>query len=129
MRITLKTLVFSAIVLCTTAAFAADRARVTVPFSFTAMGQPFPAGSYSLTMNMNNSIVTLASFTDVTKRITWLMTPADSKNDLGVVTFEALGLSRTLKTIQVGDHITPDLTTAFKHEKRGVSATTSLSGQ
>ena len=129
MRIALKTLLLSAIVLCTTAAFAASGGKVTVPFSFTAMGQSFPAGSYSLTMNMNDSVVTLASFTDSSKRITWLVIPADPRNELGVVTFDALGLNRTLRTIQVGSHITPNLTTGDKHGKRGVSATTSLSGQ
>ncbi len=129
MRIALKTLLFAAIVLCTTAAFAANASKLTVPFSFTAMGRSFPAGSYSLTMNMNNSEVTLASFTDSSKRITWLTLPADPRNELGVVTFDALGLNRTLRTIQVGSHITPNLTLGNKHEKHGISATTSLSGQ
>ena len=129
MRIAFKTMLFSAIVLCTTAAFAANATKLTVPFNFTAMGQSFPAGSYSLTMGMNNSVVTLASFTDSSKRITWLMMPADPRNELGVVTFDALGLNRTLRTIQVGCHITPNLTMGGKHGKRGISATTSLSGQ
>src|ERR1700760_3037768 len=61
MRITFKTLVLSSAALCATAAFAANQARVDVPFSFTAKGQTYPAGMYYVTMNGSHTIVTISS--------------------------------------------------------------------
>jgi len=78
MRITFKTLVLSSAALCATAAFAATQARVDVPFSFTAKGQSYPAGSYDVMLDSNHNVVTLASETDATKHISWAVGPADA---------------------------------------------------
>ena len=48
MRIALRSLVFSSAAFCATVAFAANQARVDVPFSFTAKGHSYPAGMYDI---------------------------------------------------------------------------------
>jgi len=126
MRITLKTLVLSSAALCATAAFAANQARVDVPFSFTAKGQSYPAGSYDVTLDSTQNLVTLASETDATKHITWTVCPAEAAKTPAIVMFDETGADHALRTVQIGDKVTPNLDPQSKH---GVSATTSIGGQ
>ena len=113
MRINLKTLVLTSAAFCATAAFAANQARVDVPFSFTAKGQSYPAGSYNVSTDANENMITLASRAEAAKA------PA-------VVKFDEVGTDHALRSIQVGAHVTPNLDT---RNKKGVAATTSISGQ
>jgi hypothetical protein len=110
---------------------AADLVTVNVPFTFTAMGQSFPAGHYDIAVTGNNSLVTLYSKTDATKRLTWVVRPVDARKAAGVVTFDEQGTSYSLKNIQVGSRITPNLDpqTSDPQTKRGVGATTSVGNQ
>jgi len=126
MKFALKTLVAPTIAVCATAAFAANVARVEVPFSFTAQGQSYPAGSYEVTTDMNHNFITLANEADTSKHLTWMVGPADEGKAPTVVTFDQAGNSYHLKTIQLGDKITPNLDTK---SKAGISATTSIGGQ
>jgi hypothetical protein len=126
MKLSLKSLVIPAVALCATAAFAANNARVDVPFGFTAQGQSYPAGSYAVTTDANHSSVTLASEMDASKHLTWVIQPADAAKSAAVVTFDQAGNAYYLKTVQLGDKITPNLDT---HSKTGISATTSIGGQ
>jgi hypothetical protein len=126
MKITFKHLIFCSAALCASAAFAADRARVEVPFSFTAKGQSFPAGSYSVAFDANHSVVRLASKTDAAKEICWSTGPADIAKAPAVLSFDRVGADYALKTIQLGDRVTPNLNSVGK---RGVSATTSIGGE
>ena len=127
MQLTLKTLVLSSAALCATAAIAANQARVDVPFSFTAKGQSYPAGSYAVTLDANHNFVTMTNNTDAAKHITWYVSPADPAQAPALVTFDQLGTDHTLRTIQLGEHVTPNLDTPTK--RRGISATTSIGGQ
>lgn len=126
MRISLKPLVLASAILCASAAMAANLVTVNVPFTFTAMGQSFPAGHYDIAVTGNNSLVTLYSRTDASKRLTWVVRPADARTAPGVVTFDELGSNYSLKNIQVGSRITPDLD---RRANRGVNATTSVGNQ
>jgi hypothetical protein len=126
MRITLKTLALSSAIFCATAALAADRFAVNVPFAFTAMGQSFPAGHYDIATSQNNGFITLYSETDTAKRLTWVVGPADARKAASVVTFDQSGGDYLLKNIQVGSRVTPNLDVPAN---RGVSATTSISNQ
>ncbi len=126
MKITLKTLVLSSAALCATAAFAATQARVDVPFSFTAKGQSYPAGSYEVMLDSTHNVVTLASQTDATKHISWGVEPADAAKTPAVIKFDQVGTDHALNSIQVGNKVTPNLDTP---SKRGISATTSIGGQ
>jgi hypothetical protein len=126
MKFTLKALVVPTVTLCATAAFAANFARVDVPFSFTAQGQSYPAGRYEVTTDVNHNFITLANETDATKHLTWLVEPTDAAKMPTVVTFDQAGNAYYLKTVQLGDKITPSLD---KKSKVGISATTSIGGQ
>jgi len=126
MQVNIKSLVASAAVFCATAAFAANQAKVDVPFGFTAQGQSYPAGTYEVSLDANSNFVTMQSKTDAGKRISWSVGPADAGIAPAVVRFDQTGASYALKTIQVGEHVTPILD---KGVERGVSATTSISGQ
>ncbi len=126
MRLSLKTLVLSSAALCATAAFAANQARVDVPFSFTAKGQTYPAGAYSLALDSNDQIVTMKSRVDSAKQISWVVGPTEPVNYPAVMKFDVVGADYALKTIQFNDRITRNLD---KHPKGGISATTSIGGE
>ena len=103
--------------------------RVNVPFNFTAQGQSYPAGVYDVSTDMNHTCVTLANHMDATKHITWEVGPTDAAKAPAVVTFDEIGADYALKTIQLGDKVTPNLDKKAKGAKGGVSATTSISGE
>jgi hypothetical protein len=126
MQVNLKSIAVSSVVFCATAAFAANQAKVNVPFGFTAQGQSYPAGSYEVDLDANHNFVTMASKTDATKRISWSVGPADAANTSAVIKFDHVGADYDLKTIQIGEHVTPVLD---KNVQPSVSATTSISGQ
>jgi hypothetical protein len=126
MQLTFKSLVLASAAFCATAAFAANQARVNVPFSFTAKGQAYPAGSYDVVMDSTRNFVTLESQADASKHLTWSVGPAEAANTPAVIRFDEMGTDHSLKSIQLGERITPNLDT---HEKKGISATTSIGGQ
>ncbi len=125
MRLTIKALVLTSAAVCATAAFAANQARVDVPFSFTAKGHTYPAGAYNVTLDSNGQTVTLQSRADSTRQIGWIVGPAEAASYPAVVKFDQIGTDYTLKTIQLSNHITPNLDT----QRTGVAATTSIGGQ
>src|ERR1700728_360533 len=100
MRLTLSSLVLSSAAFCATAAFAANQARVDVPFSFTAKGHSYPAGMYDVELEGDGSFVTLASRVDLEKQIRWNVGPAEPAFKAAVVTFDQTGTDHELKTIQ-----------------------------
>jgi hypothetical protein len=126
MKHNLKAFVLASSALCATAAFAANQARVDVPFAFTAKGHTYPAGVYHVTLDASRNMVSMENQLQPAKQITWLAGPADAAKAPAVVKFDEAGSDYTLKSIQVGTRITPNLNKSSKH---GVSATTSISGQ
>jgi hypothetical protein len=126
MRLTLKALIFSSAALCATASFAASAARVNVPFNFTAKGQSYAAGIYDLSMDEQRNFVTMASKANPANQITWIVSPAKPAKSPAVVKFDLQGSGYALRSIQVGDKVTPNLDPLSKH---GLSATTSISGE
>ena len=93
---------------------------------FTAKGQSYPAGTYDVSMNEQRNFVTMASKANPGNQITWLVSPAEPAKSPAVIKFDLLGSSYALKSIQLGDKITPNLD---PQSKPGLSATTSISGQ
>jgi hypothetical protein len=126
MQVTFKSFVLTSAAFCATAAFAANQARVDVPFSFTSQGQLYPAGSYEVVLDANHNFVTMARETDATKHLTWSVGPADAAKTPAILKFDQIGAEYALRTIQLGDKVTPNLDPP---SKRGISATTSIGGQ
>jgi hypothetical protein len=125
MKTSLKTLVLTSAAFCATAAFAANQARVTVPFSFTAKGQSYPSGTYEVVLDSSANYVSLQNQTEPSKHLGWMVGPSEPAKSPAVVRFDEVGSDYTLKNIQIGNHITPNLDPKVK----GVSATTTISGQ
>jgi hypothetical protein len=125
MRISLSSLVLAS-AFCASTALAATHARVDVPFSFTAKGQTYPAGSYDVVLDGSRSFVTLASRVELGKQILWIVNPAEPAFMPAVVKFDQVGTEHALRSIQLDDKITPNLD---RHPNAGVSATTSIGGQ
>ena len=63
---------------------------------------------------MNHNFVTLANEADASKHLTWLVGPADAAKMPTVVTFDQAGNGYYLKTVQMGDKITPNPRPAFE---------------
>jgi hypothetical protein len=126
MRLTLKSLIFSSAALCATASFAASAARVNVPFNFTAKGQIYSAGTYDVSMNEQRNFVTMASKAEPGNQISWIVSPAEAAKSAAVIKFDRLGADYALRSIQIGDKVTPNLD---PQSKPGIGATISISGQ
>ncbi len=126
MKNTLKTIAFTAAAFCATAAFAANQARVEVPFDFTAKGHSYPAGTYEVSLDSAHNFVTMASKADPSKHLTWTVGSSEVATSPALVKFDEIGSDYALKSIQVGERVTPNLNPSSKH---GVVATTSIGGQ
>ena len=129
MRFMLRTLVLTSAALCATAAFAADRAVVNVPFNFETHGQAFPAGSYAVSLDPHANVLTLRN--DLTKpSINWAVSPADCDPTSPVLhmTFDDAGYTHELHSIQLGTRITSVLDAPAKHHDAG-SSVAAVSGQ
>jgi hypothetical protein len=125
MKLNFKALVLTSAAFCATAAFAANQARVNVPFSFTAKGHAYPAGAYDIMLDANRNFVTMANQAN-TQHITWTVGPAEPAASAALVKFDQVGSDYALKSIQLGARVTPNLD---QQNKRGITATTSISGQ
>ena len=130
MRSMLRTIVLTSAALCATAAFAADKAVVNVPFNFETHGIAFPAGKYSATLDINKNVMTLRNIAEPSESIVWLVSPADEtaiKSTL-LMKFNDLGSTHELRTIQLGSRITPRLDAPARRHDAG-SLVAAVSGQ
>jgi hypothetical protein len=129
MRFMLRYLVLTSAALLATSAFAADIAAVNVPFNFESHGQAFPAGRYTITLDLNENAVTLRSASNTRQSITWVTSPADRDSAAPArLTFDDAGSTHELRTIQFGTRITSILDAPAKHHGAG-SSVAAVSGQ
>jgi hypothetical protein len=94
----------------------ANAERVNVPFSFSAMGKTFPAGTYVVLQGLNGAFVTLET-QDCTKSLTRILGPgAPDPGDAHVLLrFDVTGEEYVLDSIQVHSKITSHM--AKRHPK------------
>jgi hypothetical protein len=59
MRSMIRSIVFASAALCATAAFAADKAAINVPFSFESHGKHFSAGRYEISLDSQHNTLTM----------------------------------------------------------------------
>jgi len=123
MRFMLCSLVLTSAALCATAAFAAEKAVVTVPFNFESHGQAFPAGRYDVTLDSHANVLTLRNATNTGQSMTWAVSPADCNPASPVlrVTFDDAGYTHELHSVQLGTRITSVLDAPAKHHGAGSS--------
>jgi hypothetical protein len=111
MRLNLRTLVLSSAALCSTAAFAANEARVNVPFNFVVKNHTYQSGAYKVEIEPERSLVTLIKVEDPAQSGMWLVGPADGEGRPPKVclTFDGIGQNMVLRTIQYGRLTTRNL--------------------
>ncbi|MBB6143523.1 hypothetical protein HNQ77_001472 [Silvibacterium bohemicum] len=130
MRSMLRSIAFMSVALCATAAFAADRAVVNVPFNFETHGIWFPAGEYDASLDMDKSVLTLRNIADPKEAIVWVVSPAD---EMAIekplqMKFDDLGGTHELRTVQLGSRITSRLDAPARRHDAG-SLVALVSGQ
>jgi hypothetical protein len=87
----------------------ATTATVTVPFNFTASGQTFPAGVYSVQHDSVGDLVTLQS-QQTSQSFAWIASPTSGATSTSVsLKFDQQGNSYTLHSIQAGPLVTASL--------------------
>jgi len=130
MRIMIRSVILATASLCATAAFAADRAVVDIPFNFVSNGQTFPAGRYAATLDSNQNVLALSSMTDCKVSAHWIAGPAEfnPNNEKLTLKFDDLGDSHMLRSVQFGPRITSRLDAPSRHHDAGSIAAT-VSGQ
>lgn len=130
MRIMIRSAVLATASLCATAAFAADRAVVNIPFNFVSHGQAFPAGQYAATLDPYHNVLALSSTTNPRVSARWIAGPADDNpnNSKLILKFDDLGNTHTLRTVQLGPRVTSRLDTPARRHNAG-SIVDAVSGQ
>jgi hypothetical protein len=110
----IRSLVLAPAVIFATAAFAADTSTLNVPFSFTAHGKSYPAGKYSVSVDANRQIATLASKTEMSGAIASSLSPSDGNPSAQAsvrLEFTTNGSSHELRKIRYGSLSTSDIAT------------------
>ena len=130
MRTMIRTAVLATASLCATAAFAADRAVVNIPFNFQSQGHTFPAGDYVATLDTNHNLLALKNSADAGVAANWAVGPADYNptDEKLTLKFDDLGNSHALRTVQLGPRITSRLDGPARHHDAGSIAAT-VNGQ
>ena len=122
MRFMLRSLVLTSAALCATAAFAASKVVVNVPFNFETHGQAFPAGQYEVSLDMNASTLKLSNAANTGQSVNWIVSPADRIANTAVqMKFDDAGYTHQLRSIQLGSRITPILDAPAKSHDAGSS--------
>jgi hypothetical protein len=130
MRSMLRALVLTTAAICASAAFAADRMVVNIPFNFENHGKVYPAGQYMASLDMNMSLLTLRNTTDARMNLSWVTSPADYNPSAKVLRlqFNDQEGTKQLHTIQLGSRITSVLDAPAKRHDAG-SLVAVVSGQ
>jgi hypothetical protein len=129
MRFVLRSLVLTSAALFATAAFAADKAVVTVPFNFESHGQAFPAGQYEVSLDLHENVITMSN-TNTAQTVMWTASPADyaDGSPLLRVKFDDAGSMHELHSVQIARRVTSVLDAPAKHHDAG-SSVAAVSGQ
>jgi hypothetical protein len=130
MRFPIRSLVLTSAALLATAAFAADKAVVNVPFNFQSHGQAFPAGKYEVSLDPHANVITMSNMTNTSQTVMWAASPADytDGSPLLRVKFDDAGYTRELHSVQIATRVTSVLDAPAKHHDAG-SSVAAVSGQ
>ncbi|HTV07003.1 MAG TPA: hypothetical protein VME86_16665 [Acidobacteriaceae bacterium] len=121
----IRSAIFASAAICATAAFAADRAVVNIPFNFVSQGKSFPAGRYAASLDLNQNVVKLSNIDNASYSACWTAGPADfnPSNEKLTLKFDDLGPNHLLRTVQLGPRITSRLDApASRHNAGSIPA-------
>jgi hypothetical protein len=98
-------------------------ATLNVPFSFSAMGKAFPAGSYTVEEDLNENFVTLR-LRDGSKAVCTVLGPGDTdRSDRHVLLrFSVSGDDHVLDRIQYGSKVTSHMNKSYRHSQERIIA-------
>ena|SRR5277367_6671162 len=121
MLMSFRNLVLTSAALCSTAAFAAEQRRVEVPFSFVAKNHAYQAGSYTVAVDWQKSMVTLSEIGRSSQPLMWIIVPGaiDPRYPTVSLTFDVSGQKHVLRTIQYETFATPNLNKQPKYRVEG----------
>jgi hypothetical protein len=110
-------LIVLAPVLCTTAAFAAEKVSVNVPFSFESHGKSFPAGRYDVRLDDSLHVLTLNNREQPGKGLAWgaSQTVAGANAPALTLKFDVVDNTHELRTIRLENYETAVLNAHKKH--------------
>jgi hypothetical protein len=130
MRFMIRSLVLTSAAFLATAAFAADKAVVNVPFNFESHGQAFPAGKYEVTLDKYANVITMSNVTNTAQTVMWTASPADytAGSPILRVKFDGAGYTHELHSVQIATRTTSVLDAPAKHHDAG-SSVAAVSGQ
>ncbi|HTD56370.1 MAG TPA: hypothetical protein VK670_13360 [Silvibacterium sp.] len=130
MRFPIRSLVLTSAALFATAAFAADKAVVNVPFNFESHGQAFPAGEYQVSLDKNANVITMSNMTNTAQTVMWTASPADytAGSPILRLKFDGTGYTHELHSVQIASRTTSVLDAPAKHHDAG-SSVAAVSGQ
>ena len=99
MRFSFRNLVLISAALCATAAFADEQKRVEVPFSFVAKHHAYQAGSYTVAVDWQRSVVTLSEVGRSSQPLMWIIVPGavDPTHPKVSLTFDVSGQEHVLE--------------------------------
>ena len=117
----IRSAIFATAAICATAAFAADRAVVNIPFNFVSHGKSFPAGRYTASLDANQNVLELSNIKNPRYSAHWTAGPADfnPSNEKLTLKFDDLGQSHALRTVQLGPRITSRLDVSVSRHNAG----------
>jgi hypothetical protein len=129
MRFMIRSLVLTSAALFATAAFAADKAVVNVPFNFESHGQAFPAGKYEVSLDPHANVITLSNI-NTAQTVMWTASPADysASSPILCMKFDDAGYTHELHSVQIRTRVTSVLDAPAKHHDAG-SSVAAVSGQ
>ncbi|MBV8113349.1 MAG: hypothetical protein JO300_01310 [Silvibacterium sp.] len=130
MRSMIRSLVLTSAALFATAAFAADKAVVNVPFNFESHGQAYPAGQYQVSLDPSANVITLSNMANTAQSVRWTAGPADYDAGTPILRmkFDADGYNYELRSVQIARRITSVLDAPAKYHLAG-SYVATVSGQ
>jgi hypothetical protein len=130
MRFMLRSLALTSAALFATAAFAADKAVVNVPFNFESHGQAFPAGQYEVSLDPHANVITMSNISNTAQTVMWTASPAEhaASSPILRMKFDDAGYTHELHSVQIASRVTSVLDAPAKHHDAG-SSVAAVSGQ
>ena len=127
MRTTTRMFVFAAALASSSAAFALNKATVTVPFNFESHGKTFQAGRYDVQLDASQNVLRLISREHPSQSVMWMASPADFGPNMPAVSIkfdDAADGTHELHSIRLATRTTPVLDERERHTaQRDVSIT------
>ena len=118
MRPMIRMFVLAAATVSASAAFAATKVTVNVPFDFETRGHTFPAGQYEVNLDVAQSLITLRSHDHPAQSARWIVAPADFGPDAPTLSMkfdDNHDGTQSLRSIRLATRTTPVLDVREHH--------------